>query len=637
MAFAENHLFLDNYTPVGDLAVIAVCLVIAALIGFSYIRRTTAFRVFLVILVFLVVSASLDVFYNLMAVRLGPCAAVNLLHCLYHSSLFAIFLLYTRYVTAAARLERETARRVMALMLLALPALVTADVIIIFSPRESSGLAGGGRLVFLIGYAFFALTDIILLATVRRRLYRRVMGAFCCAVAVSFLILVLQWVLGRSASFTVLTFLFPAIAMLYIMHSNPYDPEMGTIDGSALPDIVRYNYEKKRDFILMSVCLPDFAAEGKKLPESIRAVVRRFSADYFRGALLFHVDNGHLLLMFPKRANPDFEHRIERMLKSFREYYRFYHYDYKAVICESIEEISRKNEYVSLIRSVHRSMPVNTIHRVSREDVLDFDRSEYILRELEDICRKQDLGDRRVQVWCQPVYSLRTGRYDTAEALMRLNLDGLGILPPSRFITLAEENGFIHTLTRIILHKTCEEIRKLTGAGYDIVRISVNISALELKSDRFCDEISAVISESGIPGDKIALELTESWTESDFLQMKDRITALQARGIKFYLDDFGTGYSNMERILELPFDIIKFDRSLVSACGSSERSEKIVSNMARLFSDLQYSVLYEGVESDSDEVMCRKMSASYLQGYKYSRPVPITDLRRFASRKHKAG
>ncbi|MBQ6255919.1 MAG: EAL domain-containing protein, partial [Clostridia bacterium] len=101
---------------------------------------------------------------------------------------------------------------------------------------------------------------------------------------------------------------------------------------------------------------------------------------------------------------------------------------------------------------------------------------------------------------------------------------------------------------------------------------------------------------------------------------------LREQGIKIYLDDFGTGYSNMERIMALPFDIIKFDRSLVQASGSSERSEKLVEGLAGMFSELQYSVLYEGVESESDEKLCSEMYASYLQGYRYSRPIPAEKL-----------
>ena len=95
---------------------------------------------------------------------------------------------------------------------------------------------------------------------------------------------------------------------------------------------------------------------------------------------------------------------------------------------------------------------------------------------------------------------------------------------------------------------------------------------MELRDEGFCGDIDRIIESSGVDAERIAIELTESRTDSDFLLMKDRIEELKQMGITFYLDDFGTGYSNMERILELPFDIIKFDRSMVLAGSQNERS-----------------------------------------------------------------
>ncbi|HAG70438.1 MAG TPA: EAL domain-containing protein, partial [Lachnospiraceae bacterium] len=98
-------------------------------------------------------------------------------------------------------------------------------------------------------------------------------------------------------------------------------------------------------------------------------------------------------------------------------------------------------------------------------------------------------------------------------------------------------------------------------------------------------------------------------------------------------DDFGTGYSNFDRIIELPFDIIKFDRSLVLASSSDAKSETMVSYLAHMFSDMNYSVLYEGIENEQDEDMCINMCARYLQGYKYSKPIPIAKLTDFFEKK----
>ena len=192
-------------------------------------------------------------------------------------------------------------------------------------------------------------------------------------------------------------------------------------------------------------------------------------------------------------------------------------------------------------------MEVNSVYRVIPEDVKRFRRYESLLAELTDICNRNDLNDPRVVVYCQPVYNIKTKKYDTAEALMRLQIKDLGMMFPDRFIPLAEENGQIHMLTQIILHKTCEAVRRLVSQGYDVSRVSVNVSAIELKDEQFCEDIIGIINQSGISGDRIAIELTESRTDSDFDQMKQMIDELRQHGIKFYLDDFGTGYSNMER------------------------------------------------------------------------------------------
>ena len=638
VAQADPHLYPDNYTPVGDLIVVAISLVMLVLISFSYIRKTTAFRVYLLIVPSLIASALLSVTYNLLAARLGPVPVVYIVRCLFHAVLFMLFFEFALYIITLTKVERGKAIWILCGVLAVVLAVVTVDVILSISamsaPAASASMNSQGHLVFLIGYLLLAGTCVVLMARVRHRLYNRVMWGFYVTVAISFVILLGQRILGGGSSFTVATFLFPVLAMYIIIHANPYDAELGAVDSSALADVVRRHYEKKRPFVVMSLFLPAFSAEGKQIPDTIRSLVRRFSVNFFRGSMLFQIDYGHLLLVFRKNSNPDYEHRIEKILNAFKSYHKLYQYSYKIIIGESIDEISKKNEYISFIRNINRTLPENTIHRISPEDVLSFNRMDYILQQLTDIHHNHDLDDPRVLVYCQPVYNVRLSCYDTAEALMRLQLDELGFVMPSDFIYLAEEHGFIHTLTEIILHKTCLELRSMLESGYNISRISVNVSMLELRSDLFCDDISRIIVDSGVPSAAVAIELTESQSETEFDMMKDKILELKDYGIKFYLDDFGTGYSNMERIIELPFDIIKFDRSLVTASSTDERSEKIVHNMANLFNDLHYSVLYEGIETENDENRCREMAASYLQGFKFSRPIPIAELRDFVEKKN---
>ena len=629
-----SPLNFDNYSRAGDVAVIAICIVIIILLTTSYVSRTRSFYIFINVIASLVLAAIVNISFHALLASNHPemYNAAYVLRILYQSLLFDVFFLFALYTTEVSGLEHRKARFVAILSASLFIGIVAADIIVTLAGYgfriEADGSVSNRTNLFVIGYILYVILIAVLIRRVESLLYKRVVYGFYGTMVVSVTLRFAQLVLGQSSLVT-MTFVFPVIAMLYIMHSNPYNVTLGSVDIHAMEDMIRTMYNRKEQFVFLSLLLPEYDEEGREIPEEIRAQIRWFAGEFFRHGVLFKISNGHVILMAPTRRNPDFKQRIKEMLESFQVQFQRFRRPYKIVIGSSIEEISRKNEYASLIRSIFRRMPENSIHRVGPDDISSFSREEYILQQLMDISAKRDVNDPRVLAFCQPVFNLQTGRFDTAEALMRLKLDETGLVFPDQFIPLAEDHGCIHALTEIILNKTCREIQSLIREGFAITRISVNVSVLELKDTEFCGDVRRIIGENHISGEKIAIELTESRNESDFMIMKEKIQELREQGIKFYLDDFGTGYSNMERIMELPFDIIKFDRSLVIASGTGERSEKIVENLAHLFKDMEYSVLYEGVEDDTDEERCKEMSASYLQGYKYSRPVPIEELRKF--------
>ena len=625
---------LENYTYAGDVAVMALCIVTAILVLTSYVSRTRAYRIFTNIVVMLFAAALTNIGWHWLLTANNP-ATYGLIYgmrILYQALLFDVFFLFALYTTEVSGLDHHQARIVAIVASLLFVVIIGIDVVRALTGNAyhvaESGMVIRRTSLYLIGYILFFVLLAMLLTRVRNLVYKRVMYGFYGTMALSFAIRIGQLFLNE-ASLTTMTFVFPVIAMLYIMHSNPYNITLGAVDVRAMEDQVRTLYVRKQPFLFVSLLLPDYDAEGKEIPEDIRAQLRRLSTSYFRNCVLFQIGKAHLILIAPKHRNADYEHRFQKLLKAFSDHYRHFRVPYKIVLGESIEEISRKNEYASLIRSINREIPENTVRRVSPDDIDRFNRGEYILRELTDIYNRRDLDDPRVLAYCQPVFNLRSGQFDTAEALMRLKLDQIGLVYPDQFIPLAESYGYIHVLTEIILHKTCREIHRLKEEGFRINRISVNVSVLELKDDAFCGDIEKIIGSNRVSGENVAIELTETGNEEDFMLMKEKIEELRAEGLQFYLDDFGTGYSNMERIMELPFDIIKFDRSMVIASGTDQRSEKIVENLAHMFKDMDYSVLYEGVEDEKDEERCREMSAAYLQGYKYSHPVPIEHLRNF--------
>ncbi len=632
-----KQLYFDNYSPVGDIVVIAICFVMVVLVSTSYVNKTKNFKLFLNMVFYLVLASISDILHHDLYTRVtdGNYNVIYVVRVFYHAFLFSILLLYIVYIVEMQQLEVHKRIPVMTVASLIYFTVLITDIVMTIRGTNfrlnKNGVAVSGMNIFLIGYLAFLVEIIYLMVRYRDRIYKKAMSGFYGTMMISFVILYLQGRHGQS-SFTVASFLFPIIAMLYIVHSTPYDVELGAINVMAMKDLVKYYYDKKKEFLFMSLYLPDFDADGKVIPSDLQATIRRFAGEYFKQSVLFQISNGHVILIAPKSLNPDHENRLNKILNSFEIEYNKFRFDYKVIIGESIEEIGKKNEYISFIQNIHRNMEINSVYMVSFDDVSSFNRYEQVFEALEDIFKKHDLDDERVLAYCQPVFNIKTGKYDTAEALMRLKLPDIGMVFPDQFIPIAEEHGFIHVLTEIILKKTCDEISRLITDGYDVNRISVNVSVLELRDEEFIHDIDRIIDDSRIPNEKVAIEITESQNDSDFLLMKNKIEELKNRGIKLYLDDFGTGYSNMERIMELPFDIIKFDRSLVIASDTDERSEKMVGSLASMFTELNFSVLYEGVENDLDEKRCINMSASYLQGYKYSRPIPINELNRFFSK-----
>ena len=627
----------SNYSPVGDLVVIATCFVFIILLSTAYVSQTRLYSIFKAIILTLTISgfAGLLYHYGIIKPELFPIPVIYAFRVIYHTALYSNLLLYLHYTLQVLRLNGQKYKNVAILSFVMFILLCITEVLGVvlgfgFSIDKNMQIIRGFD-YFALGYILFVSLILGLLIANMNRIFKQIILSVILSTLVSFMLIIIQTLHGQ-ASYTTVTFLFPVIALMYLIHSNPYDIEIGSLDLSAFNDYVNYYHHRKKVLVIMSLYLWEFDGEGKKYPHAVQEEIRKFAGEFFKGANLFQVTNGRMVLAADIERNANYDHVINLMLNAFQDIYPKYGHDFKIVILKSMAEISEHQEYVSLIKYIENSMPINDIHYFENDDLVSYKRHRFIVEQLEDIHKKRNLDDERVLVYCQPVFNIQKGSFDTAEALMRIRLPEIGMIYPNEFIPIAEEQGLIHMLSLIILNKTCKSISKLLQDGYKISRISVNFSIIEMRDEDFCFDVSKVIKDSGIDFDKIAIEITESQNEEDFLVVKEKIDVLRQSGMKFYLDDFGTGYSNFERIMELPFDIIKFDRSLVLASTEGSKSEKMVSHMARMFSEMNYSILYEGVESELDEEKCLRMSARYLQGFKYSKPIPIEHLKEYVGK-----
>ena len=622
--------YYENYSPVGDVLVLAISIVFFILIRAAYINKQKNYAIFLRILILLPVAAVCNILFHIFMNNIGEVenSLIYLTRMGYHMSLFGMLVLYISYVVETVKFTDGTGKKYMHAAYVGFAAVVLYEFTgIIFRFGfyiDDLGQVHGGFPFFAIGYVYFIAIAVWALYKGSESIYKQIIRGVLGCTLVSFVVMFLQGVHGQR-SFTTASFTFPVFALLYLVHANPYDLTIGTIGADSFRDLIHYSYERKRSLYIMSLYLPDFDRPGSKYPDYIQSNIRSVSNKFFKGATLFEVGDGHLILTIDIVRNPDYAQSGQKMIESFLEKYEQYHYDYKITKVKTVDD-GDKLDYLNLIQYVQNRTPSNCVREIGEKEIESFREHKYIVQQLADINAKRDPDDPRVLAFCQPVLNTFNNCYDTAEALMRLKLPEIGMVFPDRFIPIAEKYNYIQGLSEIVLAKACKEIRLLLDQGYHITRISVNMSAFDIRRPDFSEMVKNTIYRVGIPAELIAIEITESQSESEFKLVGDKIYELQQCGIKFYLDDFGTGYSNFERIMELPFDIIKFDRSLTVSSGTSIKSETIVSYLAHMFSDMGYAVLYEGVEDETDEDRCMRMCARYLQGYKYSKPIPIEDL-----------
>lgn len=232
----------------------------------------------------------------------------------------------------------------------------------------------------------------------------------------------------------------------------------------------------------------------------------------------------------------------------------------------------------------------------------------------------------QMEIHFQPILSSEGRRASHIEALTRWRHPTFGMVPPDRFIPAAESDpAVIDRLTAWLIGAVIDRHKALSAAGH-AVRISVNLSAVNLHTLSFPDEIAARLSEAGISCSDIALELTESAAVSNLDEMVDILTRLRLKGFQLMMDDFGIGYSSLHFLRQLPFSVIKLDRSFVSDINASEDSFAIVKSVVDLAHQMGLETVAEGVENEEAAELLSRMGVTGLQGYFFSRPLPYPEI-----------
>jgi diguanylate cyclase (GGDEF)-like protein/PAS domain S-box-containing protein len=231
------------------------------------------------------------------------------------------------------------------------------------------------------------------------------------------------------------------------------------------------------------------------------------------------------------------------------------------------------------------------------------------------------LGRNEFMLHYQPKFNLQTGQITGVEALIRWVHPRRGMVPPAKFIPIAEECGLILQIGRWVLLEACKQARAWSDSGFGIVPIAVNVSAAEFGDKDFISGVRAVLIATGVEPRNLELELTESVLMQDAESTVRTLGALKTMGVTLAIDDFGTGYSSFTYLRRFPVDALKLDQSFVQEITENPGDATIVSAMINVANSLNHRVIAEGVETRAQLKFLQSHGCGEGQGYYFSHPV----------------
>lgn len=241
---------------------------------------------------------------------------------------------------------------------------------------------------------------------------------------------------------------------------------------------------------------------------------------------------------------------------------------------------------------------------------------------------RRAIENREFELHFQPKISVENEEIEGVEALVRWNSERLGFVSPVEFIPYAEETGLIIPLSEVIIEKACEAVIEMRQCGYKIP-VAINISSIHFKQQNFLESIQSILECYNTPANNFEIEVTERTVMNSANETVSKFVRLKKMGFKISIDDFGTGYSSLSYLVRFPLDCLKIDRSFIQHIGSLDEKQAVVDAIIQMSHRLKMKVVAEGVEQAQQVDILRKMNCDIIQGYYYSKPLPLQELIEF--------
>lgn len=232
---------------------------------------------------------------------------------------------------------------------------------------------------------------------------------------------------------------------------------------------------------------------------------------------------------------------------------------------------------------------------------------------------RQAFHQDQLHVYLQPQFDIVSGDISGAESLLRWYRDDEGFVDPAEFVPLAEESGLIVEIGNWVIEQTCLELKRILNKGLHPGSVSINVSARQLREHDFATDLLTTLHKFDIYPGYLSLEVTESVVAQNRDTAIGVLNTLRAEGVRIAIDDFGTGYSSLSYLQQLPFDVIKIDKSFIQRIGEGTASDNICRTIIRMAHELGKTAIAEGVEKKHQLEFLKKNGCDFVQGFFYSK------------------
>lgn len=402
------------------------------------------------------------------------------------------------------------------------------------------------------------------------------------------------------------------------------DPLTKLRNLSSFNEMIRYKYERNENFQIILVSMRDFGSVNSTLGYSggneILYKIADWLGSFYYGFDLFRYGPVTFVVILP--GDEASGAAVHKLIDSFPSSWNYddVQYHITPYFVDYMREFDKEDPYrvveaLDFARKEMRGASINHVH-FNEELAKKLDQRKKLIEYL-----RNSISTKRFEVYLQPIYSREDNGFTSAEALLRLKDEDGHFLSPEIFATVAEENMLDIQINHQIIETVCSFLGRYPNLP--VRSISINLTMRQLQDLNFADELIDTMKKYSVPGDRIALEVTERIMLSTDTSVQFSLFKLRVAGFILLLDDFGTGYSNFSSLLRCRFDKIKLDKTLLMT--KEKKDLDIIATLIKLFHSNGQLVVVEGAETEEQRDMLIRLGADFIQGYIFSRPLPMDD------------